>query len=399
MTKLLIPAPQTPQTLGSIDEDLTLLELISTAAFTGAERGYNETADILTQTADGTSVNQLWREFQQAITLLNRDRTAWINRLTFRVTNPIEGVTLPGGTEDFEEASEFGEPKGIRPGVTQQFMGYPFKWYDLAMRFTWQYLAENTGAQVEALNAMALEASNRLMFNNIFRTVFNPANGETDINEQPYTVYKFYNADGTVPPSYKTTTHAGSHTHYLSSGAVTVDSGDLNDIEEHLHHHGYRMVLGYQLVLFVNKAQGDVIRTFRVANEDKYDFIPTINVGGGTYLEADERTIIGRPSLGGFPNAIGTYGPFVVVEDEYIPVGYLLGLASGGDQNIGNPVGLREHANASLRGLRLVKGRDNDYPLVDSFYIQGLGSGVRHRGAGVVMRIGTAAYSAPAQYA
>ena len=78
----------------------------------------------------------------------------------------------------------------------------------------------------------------------------------------------------------------------------------------------------------------------------------------------------------------------------------MFGFATGGELNIGNPVGIRQHENSSLQGLRLVKGRDNDYPLIDSFYLHGMGTGVRHRGAGVVMEIGNGGtYSVPSEYA
>ena len=86
----------------------------------------------------------------------------------------------------------------------------------------------------------------------------------------------------------------------------------------------------------------------------------------------------------------GRYGPWLVVEEDLIPAGYMLGLASGGTQDARNLVGVRDHANSSLRGLRLVKGPDNDYPLVDSYYQRGFGTGVRQRGAGVVMKIAAA---------
>ena len=97
---------------------------------------------------------------------------------------------------------------------------------------------------------------------------------------------------------------------------------------------------------------------------------------------------------------IGTYGPVVVVEEEYIPAGYMVMLASGGELDIRNPVGIRQHDNASLRGLRLVKGRTPDYPLIDSFYLHGFGTGVRQRGAGVVQQVvASASYTIPSQYA
>lgn len=392
-----------PQTLRDIHADLAIFELIEAAIHNIPleERGFNEVADIITATSDGIDLNTLWREFRTAVGILNRDRTTWINRLTFRVTNPVERVSVPAGSVDFELASEYGVPKGIRAGTTTKAMGYPFEWYDLAARYTWQFLAENTSEQVRSLTALVLEASIRLQFNLVWKTVFNSTNGIATIDDNPYNVYKFYNADGDIPPAYKTTTFDGTHTHYLASGATTVDSGDLEDIEEHLLHHGYTMDRGYTHVLWANKQEGAVIRALRVATGSKYDFIPADNksFGGGVYLENDPRTIVGRPTVLNLPGVIGTWGPFVIVEDEYIPAGFLFGQAFGGEQNIGNPIGIREHETAALRGLRLVKGAEPDYPLIDSYYVQGLGTGVRHRGAGVVMKITAGSYAPPPAYA
>lgn len=369
-----------------------------TSGFEGFERGYNQAADVLTETVDGRNLNALWREFQASLRLFNTERDALLNYLTFDVSEPVETVFQPQATEDFEEASEFGEPKGIRLGRPWS-MGYPFKWWDIGARYTWMFLAEASAAQVESINAAVLEAGNRLHFNKVLKRLFNPANETADIEGANYNVFTLYNADGVVPPPFRGTTFAGSHTHFLASGATTVDPGDINDIEDHLYHHGYRLTLGYRLVLMVNRAQGTTIRTFAVGvNGSRWTFLPdSSGFGGGTLTPAGQ-TVVGAPS-GRIRNQIGTYGPFLVVEEDYIPAGYMLGFATGGEQNLGNLVGIRQHTNRALRGLQLVKGAQPDYPLTDSFYRYGFGTGVRHRGAGVVMQITAGAYTTPALYA
>lgn len=363
----------------------------------GNERGFNERQDVVTQTTDGTDLNRMWDEFQRVINVWNRDRSALVNALTYRVTDPVEGIRYPTG-EDFEEATEFGEPKGLRLGPVYK-LGFDFKWWDLAIRYTWLFLLESSSAQLSALNNSALEADNRLMFTKVLKAVFNNANRTTDINNEAVNVYPFYNGDGMVPPRYKNTTFTGSENHYLVSGAATVDSGDLDAIEAKLIGKGYGPTQGYKLVVLVNSEQGATIRGFKVASGAKYDFIPSNGYGGGVILPQGQ--IIGRPS-GGIAglNDIGTYGPFIIVEDDYIPAKYMLAFATGGENQFGNPIGIREHDNAAARGLQLVKGKDNDYPLVDSFYRHGFGTGVRHRGAGVVMQIkASGTYDVPAAYA
>lgn len=365
----------------------------------GGARGYNTAGDVLTQTVDGRSLNEIWAEFQATLDLHNQWRQRLVDLLTFGVNNPIEDVPQISG-DDFEEASEFGIPKGIRGGDYFS-MGYDFKWYDLRIAYTWQYLAEATAAQVETLNNMALEADNRLVFAKTLRAIFNNVTRQANIRNQNVAVYPFYNGDTTVPPSFKTFVHATAHNHYLVSGAATVDSGDLDEMETHLKHHGYGAQMGSQLILLCNSAQIATIRSFRVATGQSYDFIPA--QGQPPFLLPTNTGGIATP---GQPAAdyqglavAGRYGNWLIVEEDFVPVGYMLGFATGGIMNATNPVGIRQHANAGLRGLRLIKGNDNDYPLVDSYYNHGFGTGVRHRGAGVLMQIkASGTYDIPAAY-
>jgi hypothetical protein len=385
MNKLIYPFEEEIFSLVGFDID----------SITGSDQGTNEFADVITQSADGSDLNAMWREFQASVALLNRQRDPLVNLLTFPVTRPTERIMLPT-TEDFQRASEYGEPTGIRLG--QPFVaGYDFTWYDIAIRYTWLFLAESDAAQISALNATALEADNRLVFQKVLGTIFNNANSSAVVNDQNVTVYRFYNNDGTTPPDYKSTTFNNTHNHYVASGSTSVDSGDMDALELLLGEHGYRLTLGYRLALLVNRQEGDIIRTFQRANGDKYDFIPGAAVGGGVFLPANSG-VVGAPG-GSIPGQIGTYGPFLVVEDDYIPAGYMVAFATGGERNVGNPVGIREHEVASLRGLRLMPGPGRDYPLTDSFYNHGLGTGVRHRGAGAVMQITAGSYSVPAAYA
>jgi len=249
-----------------------------------------------------------------------------------------------------------------------------------------------------------LEADNRLLFTKVLRAIFNNVNRVATIRGQNFNVYPFYNNDGTVPPPYANNTFLGTENHYLTSGAATIDSGDLDAIETKLTLKGYGKNNGAQLILIVNRQELAVIRSFRVATSSSYDFVPAAggapwllptNTGGPVFPQG---TTI--PSeVNGLPVA-GAYGPWIIVENDYMPAGYVLGLSSGGNLAAGNPVGIREHQNAALRGLRLVKGRTPDYPLIDSFYNRGFGTGIRHRGAGVVMQItASGTYTIPAAYA
>jgi hypothetical protein len=379
--------------------DLRDLGILAAMAGGDGQVGFNTLGDVLTQTIDGRDLNEIWAEFQAAVALRNERRQRLIDLLTFPVTQPIEDVPQIS-TNDFEEASEFGEPKGIHGGAYFS-LGYDFKWYDLAIRYTWMFLSEAMAAQVDALHNMALEADSRLIFSKVMKAVFDNRDRTATIRLQAINVYPFYNNDGTVPPDYKGYTHTGAHDHYLTSGGATIDSGDLDDMETHLVHHGYGKQAGASLFLLCNRAQTATLRTFRVSAGDSYDFIPAL--GQPPFILPVSQGVI----QGGQPNASwqgldvrGVYGPWTIIEEDYIPEGYVLGFATGGEMQATNPVGFREHANAALRGMRLVKGRDADYPLIDSFYSRGFGTGCRHRGAAIVMQIkAQAGYVIPPEYA
>lgn len=366
--------------------------------------GFHTEGDVITQSADGIPLNDLWDEFQRTLQLLNAQRQPLIDLLTYTVPRPVENVPQAGNANVFEEASEFGIPVGTRTGATYFQMGFSFKWYDTGLRYTWKYLAEADADQIRSDTEAILESDQRLVFLEVMKTLFRNTNRVTNINAKDYNVYAFYNNDGTVPPAYKTTTHLGTHTHYLT-GDGSLDSVDVDTIQTHLNHHGYSNSNGHTLLLLVNQQEGDIIRNFRAplnGGTSKFDFVPALGTPNfilPANLITNQGQDLNRPadSYRGI-KVIGRYGDFLVLQDDYFPAGYLVGLATGGPENINNPIGIREHARADLRGLRLVKGRDPDYPLQESYYQRGFGTGIRHRGAGVIFRVASGAYATPTQY-
>jgi hypothetical protein len=392
--------------------DLRSLGILPGVAGGANRQGFHTAADVVTRTADGTDLNVVWQTFMQLLNAVNQPRQNIINFLTFGVTQITETVTQPGQGVDFEEASEFGVPVGSRIQPTYFQMGYTFKWYDLGSRYTWQYLADATTAMVESVGNAAVEAYWRLLLNGVLKTLFNPTNLTATINGNNYNVYKFYNADGTVPPQYKNNTFTGSHTHYKTSGANSVlEAQDLDTmVIDDFASHGYTQDNGYRIVAMVNTALGNQIRNFRSAantnqavggNYGRYDFIAAQGQPGQILPTTTQ--VVGAsqvsPSLAGL-NVIGNYGPILVVVDDYMPTDYLASFATGGTDNLNNPIGLRQHADTNLRGLRLVKGRNPDYPLIDSYWVTGFGTGVRQRGGAIIMQLSSnASYTVPTIYA
>ena len=365
-------------------------------------RGIHASGDLVTQTADGMDLNRLWNEFQASLQIFNEKRDSLVRLLTYPITNASEDVFQAGAQAEFEDASEYGLPVGYRPQATSAVMGFDFKWRDLGGYFTWQFLSEAPASQVQAFNNMAIEADNRTVFKKVMNTLFN---NTRRTNKEGNVVYPFYNGQNIdafdTPPQWGATVHAAGHNHFLTVGA-TLEPSDVEGMQDHLTHHGYSQARGNTLILMVNQAQGDAMRNWRsTANggTGRYDFVPASNTPS-FLLPVDLRTE-GRAvptTYNGF-DVIGGYGQFIIIQDDYVPASYLVGFATGGVDSLPNPIGFREHAQANLRGLRLVKGRTPDYPLIDSVYNHGFGTGVRHRGAVVVAQITAGAYSIPTEYA
>jgi hypothetical protein len=359
--------------------------------------GYNETADILTQTIDGVPIDQLYEEFNSVLALYNRQRAPLVEALTFTVNAPFEQV-MQATTADFEEADEWGQPVGIRLGRPWT-MGYDLRYFDLGIRFTFRFLGRAPASQIRALQNEALDADARLIYRTVFNQLFNNVTKTATLEDTGtvVNVYPLYNADNPVaPPSWKTYNHTTTHTHYLVSGNATVRSVDLDNMETHIYHHGYEE--GSDLILLVNTEQFNTIRKFKVASNDSYDFIPA----GVSPMYPFLGTMVGTPptapagGISTYPGFQGKYGRWNVFVEDMITAKYMLGFATRGPRNPDNLVGLREHEHPGLRGLKLIPQYER-YPLRESFYHHAIGSGVRHRGAGVVMFIDAGAtYVVPA---
>ena len=369
--------------------------------------GFHTEGDVITQTNDGINTNELWAEFQRVLAALRNQRQPLVDLLTYTVPRPYERVPQAGTNANFEKASEFGVPVAVRTGVSYYSLGFAFDWYDTGARYTWKYLAEATAEQVRSVFDVVLEADQRLVFTEVMRTLYRNTNRLAEIDDEDFNVYTFYNADGTVPPAYATNTFTGSHTHFVTSGAATITSGDLDEAQDDLNSHGYGIANGYAMFHLVNKAQSLTIQTFKSVQNGgtaRWDFIPA--QGTPNFL-LPAQFIVNTANGGQQPpstyrgfKVLGKYGDALILENDWFAAGYVVTTVTGGPENISNPIGIREHQRTELRGLRLVKGRDNDYPLQDSYWQRGFGTGVRHRGATYVMQItASGSYTVPSIYA
>ncbi len=370
----------------------------------GADGGYQTAGDIVTQTIDGIDLNSMWDQYQQTLAYWNSRKLGLVALFTYPVTSLIENVPQVGEAT-FEEASEFGEPQAGKIGVDYIQLGYDIRDYDVASRWTWRFLRDADARQVAAMHNSYLMADGALVFRKVFEAIFDNRNRSTKIRNQAYNVYPLYNGDGMVPPNYGDKTFDGTHSHYLVSGNTGIDSGDVEEALDHIEEHGYSIENGTQLIVMVNKVEAMKIRLWRQGQVSangitaNYDFIPAESQPP-LILPNDQGLLGSRPpSVWNGLRVLGSYRDALIIEDHHIPQGYVLTFGTGGLGQLGNLVGLREHANPAYRGLRLIAGNQQGYPLVDSYYSRTFGTGIRQRGGAVVTQLkASGPYEPPARY-
>ena len=366
--------------------------------------GFHTAGDIVQVTSDGIDLNALWGVYQDSLTVYNEAMDRLAALFTYRVTNPIETVPQVGEAT-FEEATEFGTPKANRIELDYFQLGYDFRDYDTATRYTWKFLRDGDTRQIDAVHSEVLRADRRLVFRKIMEAIFDNRNRVTDIRNQNYNVYPLYNGDNTVPPTYKGQTFDGTHSHYIVSGNSAIDSSDVEDAYSHIAEHGFGIENGTQFVMLANKAQIKEMRKWRAGQVSangvvaNYDFIPAANQP--TMILPNAEGLLGSLPPDSFKGlrVVGSYADILIIEESLIPQGYFLLFGTGGAANLQNLVGLREHVNPAYRGLRLLPGNQQRYPLVEGFYARGFGTGIRQRAGAVVVQIkASGSYDIPTNY-
>lgn len=360
-------------------------------------RGISTGGDVVKVTVDGVDLtSKIWREFQESLRLKNEDRDNLLALFGFKTTASGDSIAQTTNVDDFEPASEFGVPKTLRAPGTYLTLGNGFRWFDAATRFTWRALIDMDASQVEAVHQAALEADNRLVWNACFGRLFN---NTSSTNEEGLTVYPLYSNDGTVPPEYAGIVHTSTHTHYLVSGAATVDGNDVVELTRHVTHHGYGdPARGGRIVVFCHPNEAEVLRGVTKGATSTVDFIPSESAPA--YLTTQSLVGSRAPATLGRIPIMGSLGSAWLSENPLIPAGYLVAVAVNGPNDQRNVLAIREHVRSELRGLRQIPGSNGDYPLQDSYYSRGFGTGVRQRGGSAVLQVkASGSYDIPSAFA
>ncbi|MDO2360993.1 hypothetical protein [Mycobacterium avium] len=354
--------------------------------------GINVKGDVLVnQLADGSDLNAIYTEFADVLNVWNNERTNLTDLLKFDVTVSGEAVPQDMETGSFEEATELGVPKSAS-SPTALPLGYTFKDFDLAGRFSWRFLRDADRRQVDSVMDGILAADNKLVTGTILRALFSNTRKR---NEHQMTVYDLYDGAAPGPPSYLGRTFDESTTHYIPSGAAQIDSADIEDSIRLIQRKGYGTQANSKILVLANPDEAELMMSWRAGEPSRtsgpnamYDFIPANDAP--PFLSGQGGELVGTQVPGQLwgVKVEGSYGPSLLIQSDFIPSGYVAVVASYGPNSPYNCIGFRQHSNPTYQGLRHIPGA-GAYPLVESFHTRAFGVGVRQRGAAVAVQVTT----------
>lgn len=345
-----------------------------------------ETVPGTNTTIDGQPLSEIWTELQVALALFNAHASQYVSALTFRVVRPTEKIAVPH-SPGMQEATELGRPSKVRTQLISR--AFPLDHKDLGAGYTQEYLDDATAEQILAVAALIRSAWVQEQQETVLDALLGNAN-YTD--PDGLFIRRLYNADGEVPQSVKRWTFDGTHNHYMTADTPgSPDEDDLEQMADNLIHHGFRE-FGGQDVSFVLHVRREDLADIR-------EFDGWVPAQTGSAPVIIDGNVVGRTRDAATPSGLnveGWIGDWTVVQDNNLPMGYWVGIVEDSTPfSRRNVVGLRQHENPSARGLRLVEGGRQNYPLIDSVYDGYLGAGVGQRGAAVVMDVDNQSYVPP----
>ena len=141
---------------------------------------------LVNQTADGVDLNTIWAEIADALALYNAERSAVARLFRYPTTVPADAVPQSVGTDSFEEATEFGVPRAIRPPSDVLKLGYTCKDWDITLRATWKFLRDATSRAGNGPGHPRTRGGQQVVNGTVLRRLFGPAPVFNDWNTLCY---------------------------------------------------------------------------------------------------------------------------------------------------------------------------------------------------------------------
>lgn len=239
----------------------------------------------------------------------------------------------------------------------------------------------------------------------MLKRLFSPVEERNDYAHR--CVGLFTGTDGFRPPSFMGRSFDATHSHYIATGSVDLDSEDFELACKHVTEHGFGLGGNRgQLVAMFNPddVEDSALTSWRAGVEyangkkAKYDFIVSSNAPA--YLTDQNRVGAAPPEdIDGVP-VLGSYGKAYVVQSEVIPAGSFAIVSRHGADHQDNAMGFRVHPDPEWQGLRIVEDNvSKQYPIIESFASRGFGVSFRRRAAAVACQLTAAgSYTAPASF-
>lgn len=341
----------------------------------GGARGMIDTQDLL-RTLDQVPFDIIWTDFQDVLRMYNEATSTLLGRLARRISTPGFRTFVPGSMR-FERGTEYGRPDRQRHGAFKT-RGFPVWKFQLGITYTRDYLLNATREEVDIQHAEALRADTENVLNETLRAAFHNTNYNfEDDRVGTVSVKAFYNNDGEVPPPFRGTFFAGTHTHYHSTNGAWA-LAHITAMKDDLVEHGHD---GNRILEISTDIEAD-IRALTDANGD-VAFHRNWNIEGARGLEmgGGSTETVSRLS----PEFIGEIEGFAVRVNPWQPAKYAFGYNFYGEGSANAPLGFREPENEAQRGLNLISpDAASSYPLINSFYERWFGVAVMTRSNGTI---------------
>ena len=376
-----------------------------TAPTGSAQYGIVTASDrLVTYLTDGTDLNHVWTLFGELLDFWNHERTSITDLLTFKTTNPVDAVPANLLTSSFEMATETGVPKAANLPGDSIPMGYKRIDFDLSSRFTWKALRDMDIRAVQAVMDGILSADNKLTTGTILRRLFSNVREKNEIG---VTCFDLYDGTAPGPPAYLGRTFPTTETHFVTSGASVLDSQDIEDAIRKLVRKGYGTTSNSHILILANPDEAELVMEWHAGHESRqeegaetsgplarYDFIPALTQPA-FITPAGE--LVGEQVPGEIygVKVWGSYGPSLLIQSDFVPSGFVAVVATYGPNSPYNCVGFREHHLPAYQGLRRIAGNTPGYPIIESFAQRTFGTGIRQRGAAVVIKVDTGSVYSP----
>ncbi len=312
-------------------------------------------------TYDDVDTRMLYKEFQEGVQVYNEVEWGLMSRFCRETTK--ENVRVWQRNMEFVRASEGFLEDWQKLRAME--ISVPLDEFELGYAYTKRAIQMSTVDELRETQGEALRADQRLLAKRFMFRCLTPGTGSRSIG---WWDANMENASMRAPPNWKGNTFGLTHNHYDTSGALNIALSDFSAIKREIRQHGY----SGSLFLFMNLEQVEECE----------------NLAGWT-TAMTPTSITEAVAKGGF-EVIKQFQGFTLIQDDWIPAGYLLAIES----RI-KPITIRNPVNAKARGLKLWQGPYSDYPLSESYYSHWFDMAVVHRGAGAVRQITSGAWATP----